>query len=370
MTTIIEYVKNSGQFSFSDMPFNEVDALVLSQFIYLKWDRSVPGLMEGAEAVSFDEICKNMDEEFVFSDERYLKKNREFFDVIRDAARYSQMKCNYFVNIVDETVETQFCAMVFFFPDMKPVVTFRGTDENFIGWKEDFNMALMKPTLGQHLSVLYLKQAAAHFPGSFYVCGHSKGGNLAVYSSIRAKEELRDRIVKIYSFDGPGFRPEVVNTEEYERISHKIVKLCPHSSLIGMLLENRGDYEVVDSYNVGATQHDPFSWKIEENHVKRVSRMDRGRLLKSESFNQWLLQLNDHQLAVFVETVFDILKESGIKTTIEFQEDMHNNLNKVISLGIKMTPELKNDLIEMSKEYFEILYGNLKERLFDKKEDD
>lgn len=369
METIVEYVKKYADFSFSEMKFNEVDALVLSQFSYMKWDHCIPGFSEGKEAVSFPEIEEKMDPSFVFSDERYAKKNESLFRAMASGKRYREIYCNYYTDIIDEVVETQFSALTVFLPNFYPVIVFRGTDENMIGWKEDFNMAFVKPVPGQRLATVYVNQVATSFHRPFIICGHSKGGNLSVYSAMNAREDIQKRIKKVYSFDGPGFRSEVLNCDDYAKISDKICKLIPHSSFVGMILENHEDYEVIDSYYVGLLQHDPYSWKVKGKRFKRVSQMDKSRLLRSESFNEWVTQLDDHQLFVFVETLFGIIKESNINTTIELQGDLKNNLSKMIEVGKKIDPDLKNSLLNMSKGYFEIMYENVKEHFFDKKDE-
>lgn len=365
MSTMIDYVKEYGNQTFYEMPFNEVDALVLSQFSYMKWDGVIPELMDGKAAIALSEIAEKMDESFVFSDERYAKNNKALFDAMVTSKRFQSLTCNYFTNIIDETVETQFCAVVCFFYETAPVVVFRGTDENIVGWKEDFNMAFSKPVAGQRLAALYLSQVAMRFEDPFLVCGHSKGGNLAVYSSIQANDELQGRIQKIYSFDGPGFRPEILNSDDYDKVSHKICKLIPRSSLVGMLLENHEDYEVIASYNHGMMQHDPFSWKVNEQEFKRVPKMDTARIVRSNAFNEWVLQLDDNQLLTFVETLFDVLKECDIKTTIELQDDFRKKASQIITTGMNLDEELKNEMIGISKGYFENIYEIFKNRIND-----
>ena len=41
--TILDYLEKFGDKSFERLPFGEVDALILSQFSYLKFDGIVPG---------------------------------------------------------------------------------------------------------------------------------------------------------------------------------------------------------------------------------------------------------------------------------------------------------------------------------------
>ena len=71
MGNIISYLEKYGDKSFSEMPFNEVDALVLSQFSYLKFDGVIPRLTDNQNAVSMTQMLANMYDALVFAYERY-----------------------------------------------------------------------------------------------------------------------------------------------------------------------------------------------------------------------------------------------------------------------------------------------------------
>ena len=71
MSNIIDYVKDYGHNSFFDKPFNKVDALVLSQFSYLKLDSHVPQVGTLCPGVSVYDIASSSDADHLFTDERY-----------------------------------------------------------------------------------------------------------------------------------------------------------------------------------------------------------------------------------------------------------------------------------------------------------
>ena len=54
MGTVLEYLKEYGDYTLEEMPFSEVDSLILSQFSYLKFDEMLPGA-EGAQAAGTEE---------------------------------------------------------------------------------------------------------------------------------------------------------------------------------------------------------------------------------------------------------------------------------------------------------------------------
>ena len=105
--------------------------------------------------------------------------------------------------------------------------------------------------------------------GKVYICGHSKGGNLAIYSTFHRSDEQIMRIEKVYSFDGPGFMKEVVAGAEYKRIIPKIESYLPQSSIVGMIMYSGEDYNIVHSEAHGLMQHFVLSWNVIGNYKCR-----------------------------------------------------------------------------------------------------
>ena len=258
--TVIEYLKKYGDIPFREKPLNDVDSLALCQLSYLKFDGMVSDVRHNGPSVTLQEIAKRPDVEQLFGDVRFEKENRALFEGLLSGRRFRNMKLNCYINLVEKEWETQFSAITFILDDGTLFLAFRGTDETIVGWKEDFNMAFLNPVPGQEYSVKYVNMVTGWLHQPFYIGGHSEGGNLAVYSAMKCAPFVRKRIQKIYSLDGPGFRPEVLKECHYNAIEDKVVKLLPHSSMIGMIFERDIHYRVVESKNHGLLQHDPFSW--------------------------------------------------------------------------------------------------------------
>ena len=310
MGTVLEYLEKYGKYSFAEMPMTEVDSLALCQLSYLKFDGMVPGPdsegkaaapgMQGAESggrtgresdpgglpepapekpadsldsltelsgVTLESLREHPDYEKLFADVRYEKPNRALYERMAQGKRFRDMKLNYYVNVIETQWETQFSAVTYTLGDGIHYVAYRGTDETIVGWKEDFNMAFLTPVPGQAISVEYLNRVAGRFHGPLYVGGHSKGGNLAVYSAMNCAPDIQERILKIYSMDGPGFRPEVLEKCDYGRIADRVVKILPNSSLVGMIFESGMYFQVVKSRTFGLLQHDPYTWLVTGNHL-------------------------------------------------------------------------------------------------------
>ncbi len=269
--TIIDYLKEYADVSLTDEPMSDVDSLVLCQFSYLKFDGLVPSVMENAHSVSLQQLYEHPDYEKLYGDERYEKENRALFEAMRRCARFRNMKLNCYINIIENQAdfETQFSAVTFLLEDGAMYVAYRGTDETIVGWKEDFNMAFLSPVPGQEFAIKYLNMVTERLPRDFYIGGHSKGGNLAVYAAMNCDPSVQERIIKIYSMDGPGFRPEVLERCDFSRIEAKTCKILPHSSMVGMLFEKDIRYQVVESRTFGLAQHNPFTWLVRTDTLRR-----------------------------------------------------------------------------------------------------
>ena len=89
---------------------------------------------------------------------------------------------------------------------------FRGTDSTIIGWKEDFNMGFADNVPAQQDAAEYVKNASEQMEEILIrLCGHSKGGNLAVYSAAFCTEAIQRRILEVRNFDGPGFNEKNIH---------------------------------------------------------------------------------------------------------------------------------------------------------------
>lgn len=219
-------------------------------------------------------------------------------------------------------------------------------------------MAFLSPVPGQALSVKYLEAAADRFREPFYLGGHSKGGNLAVYSAMNCSPGLQDRILRVYSMDGPGFRPEVLKECDYEQIAEKVVKILPTSSLVGMLFESHMHFQVVKSRAFGLLQHDPYTWQVKANHLVRANDLYERRRLMDNDLNQWILSLDEGQLRTFVDTLYQVITASQAHNLIDFTAQWKKSMNGIIGALKEVDQETVDILKEMVRSLFEISRTN------------
>lgn len=361
--TMHTYLKEYGDIPFAERPMNDVDSLVLCQFAYLKFDGLVPGIREDGRSVSLEELAKHPEAEKLFADERFAKDNRELFEGMLSGRRFRGLKLNCHINVVEKEWETQFAAITCLLEDGTIYVAFRGTDETIVGWKEDFNMAFLSPVPGQSLSVKYLNMVTTRFPNSFYVGGHSKGGNLAVYSAMNCAPHVQERIIKIYSMDGPGFRPEVLQNCGYDRIADRVVKLLPHSSMVGMIFEWDTRYQVVESRSFGLAQHNPYNWKIKDGEFILAEELYERARLTDNTINEWIISLDEERIKFFVDTLYQVIAASQAEDLIAMTADWKRSMTGVISAMKELDEDTAGMLQETVRELFELARIRVKEEL-------
>jgi hypothetical protein len=313
----LDYLTWRGDLTFEAAPFSEVDNMIMSMLAYIDMTGVVPAPGDCRSVTLRDAAAA------------YFEKNRErgqllgllvpdrVPDMLRgmaDSARFGGLLLSEFVNHVDMTKEEQFSALTADLGNGTLFVSFCGTDDTIVGWKENFNMSFSEAVPSQTESVKYLEAVAASRAGAIRVGGHSKGGNLAVYSSMRCSEAVRGRIIEIYNNDGPGFRSSIIGTPEYQAIRSRVCTLLPQSSFIGMLMEHEEEYEVVKSTGVGVLQHDGFTWEVlgaEFVHADSLS--DHSKYL-DRTLKLWLEGIGMEQRKAFIDAVFTIMESSGSTT--------------------------------------------------------
>ena len=351
---ILSYLREQGNVSFSEKPLSEVDALILCQFCYLKFDGLVSDADHFESVTSLQELTVHPDADRLFLDERYEKANRELFQDMAASKRFGELRLCAYVNLVEKDWETQFSAITILLEGEKAFVAFRGTDETVVAWKEDFNMTFLSPIPAQHCALKYLGEIAGRLGDSFFLGGHSKGGNLAVYAAMNSEAAIRDKIRAIYNMDGPGFWPEVREKSAYDEIADRIVKILPRSSFIGMMFEQENSYKVIESNNIGLLQHDPFSWVIRDGHFVEAADVNSGRKFIDETVNDWILSLGREQVKIFVDVAFSILEAAHKDDLIQLGEDKTKNFLEMAAAVRKLDKGERKRMLEMIKRLFEL----------------
>ena len=326
MASILDYLDWRGDITFAERPFNEVDNLLLAELSYLDFGGIVPA--DFAAAVPLSDAVAAFTKRTPHADMGVLVPDKipGLAQKMAASARFRDVLLSGYVCKLDEQTETQFAALCAALPDGTVYAAFRGTDDTIVGWKEDFNMGFLPIVPSQREAADYLRAAAAAFPAQqLRVGGHSKGGNLAVYSAVFCGEAVQNQLMRVYNNDGPGFRTSLLGLPEHKRVADRITTILPESSVVGMLLEHEERYEVVRSTQSGLWQHDGFSWQVRGERFEHLPDLTEGGKLVDETIRTFILSLSPEQRVAFTDALFDILtctdagtltdlKEGGLKT--------------------------------------------------------
>lgn len=321
MADLLDYIEWRGDLPLTAAPFNDVDSLILCQLAYVNFDGLVienPRTAPIPISLVSDMFLNASDyEERLKIGALISPKTNDLLPAMAASRRYSDMKLSCYVNRIDKDEQKQFSALCIDLGIGEHYVSFRGTDDTIVGWKEDFNMSF-STVPSQREAVDYLDSVSNVTKGRLRVGGHSKGGNLAVYGAAFAPDAVRQRIVQVYNNDGPGFEDDVLASSAYKSILEKVKTFVPQSSVIGMLLGHEEPYTVVYSTQKGIMQHDPFSWQVERDGFVLLDTISDGSLLIDRTLKQWISGMNNEQRSKFVDALFGIFDNTDISKVSDF----------------------------------------------------
>ncbi len=355
MSNMLDYLKWRGDLRFSQDGFNEVDNLIFSVLSYNDFSGIVPELGEAGSIKLCDaaKIFRETKDTIQIKELPFLKKIPNLLEQASKAERFKNLMLSNYIDIIDAESTKQFSATVFKLSDELHIIAYRGTDDSLIGWKEDLQMSFLDEVQSQKAAVEYTEKVMADLDSSFILVGHSKGGNLGVYSAAFVDEKFNSRIFAIYNNDGPGFQPKVINSKGYNNILSKTNIFLPESSIIGMLLEHGGDYEVVKSSGLAIFQHNPFSWELEGKAFIRKDGLTKESLNINKTIRAWVTQLSHEERSIFVESLFEILQKSGAETIVELNNEKLIMTQAMIKAYGKMDKDTKEHLKDTIDLFFQ-----------------
>lgn len=352
MPNILDYLDWRGDIGFEASPFNEVDSLILSELSYVDFtdyvgaDFSTPITLKNAA-----EKLLNDERKSVFS-MLFLDTN-EFTELLAKASaskRFGDIKLLNFVNNIDTDREMQFSAITYELYGDLIYIAFRGTDDTVVGWKEDLNMGVLETIPSQPSALAYLIHTATRFSNRRIILGgHSKGGNLAIYSAINSHSSIHSRIEHIYNHDGPGFLNGISQNHAFEKLEPRITTLIPQGSIVGMLLEHDEKYSIVESNKSGLLQHNGFSWEVMGTEFKKKPATETNSQIVDMTLKQYLAKSSLEERQRFVNGAAEIISGFEQETLSDITADKIRNMIKVAKNMENISPEGRKAMTEALK---------------------
>ena len=310
MGTIIDYVRATNE-TFGELPLSNVDSLVLSWLAYCRMPEAATDVRATA-GMTLGELCTRSNQLEMTAEMHNSTSSQELLTAVAASPRFAPVRACMHLEKASKTSEEQFAATTFLLPDGSAYVAFRGTDNTLVGWKEDFNMAFAESVPAQTSAKAYLMLAADEFEGPLYMGGHSKGGNLAVYALCTVSDEIRSRVTKCFSHDGPGFNELVRQGTGWVDAWELVDKTVPDESLIGLLMETHAqECTIVESTHPGVMQHSPFSWVVEGKAFVTKSAITYDTYKRNKRLSSWINDMDAASRERFVEILYKLAQATG-----------------------------------------------------------
>ena len=344
---IIWYIHEYGNQSFDQFPLNEVDALIFSQLAYNSYDSVLNNFSDEISfSNSYDTLIKNNKK-----DQGMSKDNgRKVLYTMKNKQRYKNIIFKYYRYMIGE--DYQFGAISIIIPNKYIYINFEGTDSTISGWKEDFSFSYKYPTTSQSLAGSYINEVLNNCNLPCIITGHSKGGNLALAGVMNTNTFKLRKIIKIYSFDGPGLRNKEFYSLKYKLIRNKLINIIPEQSFFGVLL-NQENTIIIRSYAVGIMQHSALNWKVDKNSFLRGKQSNLSINL-SIAIEKWLNKYSELQKEEITQYLFSLFESNGIKSLPELKRNKFKIIN-IIKSSITMSKGTKLVLFNC----FQVLIGEI-----------
>lgn len=362
MSSIYDYLDWRGDLSFSQDPFNEVDALVLSWLSYYRAEEfdldeiegitlsALLALHEGRYGVlDMTEAGKSLNTAI---SSRYLLK------ALATTVRFKNTVIKGFRSHYDPENSIQFAAFSFSIQEDMDVFAFRGTDTSVAGWREDSRLCYEERIPAQAEAKEFLESLSAG-SGRIMVAGHSKGGNLAIYAAMNADKAIASRIDMVYNFDGPGFCFSMKTLPSYELLSDRVRSFLPPDSIVGILLEHVEDYAVVENSSTGILQHFPLYWSVRGNKLMTIEERTYSSQMIDSIFSTWIRDISFEERKEFVESLFSVLERAGIENFTELTTDSFQKIRAILSQMVEMDRTKRRMIIGFLMDLMKTSYSSL-----------
>jgi len=344
LNTIFDFAESHRDISFSASDFNEIDNVIFSRLSYLDFKEHT------------GKTLKAVSESFVYTPEEELNKRNknlvkteDLLKLLGSTKRYASVVVTDITESPEKSTTTAFSATVFKLTESTSYIAYRGTDEKIVGFYEDAELAYSFPIVAQLAALSYTNKILSEQSGNFIIGGHSKGGNLAMFSYIFTNEENKARIPTVYNNDGPGFPKDLVNILFTPQTAEKIINILPDSSIVGRMLEAGGKRVIIKSSAIGASQHNVFTWLINGEEFEKAEKFSALSEYMDSTLTESLDTISQNGLQKAVKAIYDIAKQSGIYTLDDINKKNYIFILLAIIQAVKSTDNAGSEVGEIIK---------------------
>ena len=340
MAHLIEYLEKVENLTFDQEPLNILDKVCINEIGYLTYEKWLTD-SDLKKTINLHDFAegKELNPDYTFM---VTKERVELAEAMVRSRRFAGLSLSNYRSVLDKEVEKQFAAMIFSLPELDyHQLVFRGTDDSVIGWKEDFQLTYSREIPAHRSAMTFLEDHLPNLSGCITVSGHSKGGNLALYSAVQSSTALREKISELLLLDSPGLMKSLLEKPSYQELKSKMAVIRPQDSVVGVMLYWDRPAQLVAAEGIGFAQHNALTWEVDlttNDFVYEDQPTELSQRLE-ETFQEWIETLPNQQLKQVCDLVFDTILDSGIESLDD--------------IGIQALPQLGQMLQE---------FGNLSDK--------
>ena len=316
MSNLIDYLEKVKELTFDQEPLNILDKVCINEIGYLTYEKwlSASDLKETINLHDYAE-GKDLNPDYSFM---VTKERVDLAEAMVRSRRFAGLNLSDYCSVLDKEVEKQFAAMIFSLPELDyQQIVFRGTDDSVIGWKEDFQLTYSREIPAHRSAMAFLEKHLPNLSDHIVVSGHSKGGNLALYSAVQSSTVLREQIAEFLLLDSPGFMKPLLEKPSYQELKAKMTVIRPQESVVGVMLYWDKTAKLVAADGIGIAQHNVLLWQVDletNDFVYEDQPTDLSQRLKETLPNQELKQVCDLFFDTILDSGIESLDDIGIKT--------------------------------------------------------
>jgi len=315
MAHLIDYLEKVENLTFDQEPLNILDKVCINEIGYLTYEKwlTASDLKKSINLHDFAEGKElNPDYSFMVTKERV-----ELAEAMVRSRRFASLSLSNYRSVLDKEVEKQFAAMIFSLSELDyHQLVFRGTDDSVIGWKEDFQLTYSREIPAHRSAMTFLEDHLPNLSGRITVSGHSKGGNLALYSAVQSSTSLREKIAELLLLDSPGLMKSLLEKPSYQELKARMTVIRPQDSVVGVMLYWDRPAQLVAAEGIGFAQHNALTWEVDlvaNDFVYEDQPTELSQRLE-ETFQEWIETLPNQELKQVCDLVFDTILDSGIES--------------------------------------------------------
>ena len=340
MAHLIEYLEKVENLTFDQEPLNILDKVCINEIGYLTYEKWLTD-SDLKKTINLHDFAegKELNPDYTFM---VTKERVELAEAMVRSRRFAGLSLSNYRSVLDQEVEKQFAAMIFSLPELDyHQLVFRGTDDSVIGWKEDFQLTYSREIPAHRSAMTFLEEHLPNLSGCITVSGHSKGGNLALYSAVQSSTALREKISELLLLDSPGLMKSLLEKPSYQELKAKMTVIRPQDSVVGVMLYWDRPAQLVAAEGIGFAQHNALTWEVDltTNDFVHVDQPTDLSQRLEETFQEWIETLPNQELKQVFDLVFDTILDSGIESLDD--------------IGIQALPQLGQMLQE---------FGNLSDK--------